>query len=119
MSLVEHAKAEMRAAGLYTEDADYGGLIPKSMEALIALFASQGHSGCSADLVIDLFARLARFESLTPLTNDPSEWRETDSVNTMWQSTRNSEAFSHDGGVTHYLLSDYHTVITSAPAYAR
>jgi hypothetical protein len=71
--------------------------------SLIDLFASQRHSGYSASWAIDLFAKLANYENITPLTSDPEEWMLVD--DDMWQNLRNSECFSTDGGVTYYKLS--------------
>jgi hypothetical protein len=102
-NLVEHAEREMRRAGLFNEDADYGGAHAHCVLELIKVFASQGHSGASAMLVRKLFHHLSNFENLTELNNDPNEWMEIGE--NVWQSTRNPEAFSRDHGKTYYLLS--------------
>ena len=73
-NLVRHARAELRRAGLFDADADYGGALAESVMALIEVFSSQGHSGMSGGMTIDLFGRLAGFEALSALTTDPSEW---------------------------------------------
>lgn len=104
MSLVEHAEKELRIAGLFDEDSDYGSDLGSSILGVVKSFSEYGHSGGSAMTSIAILEKLLRFEPLTPLTSDPSEWMEV-STN-IWQSRRNSEAFSHDGGKTYYLLSD-------------
>jgi hypothetical protein len=110
MSLTDHARHELDAAGLFDEDSDYGGMLGTAVLELIQKFADQGHSGFSAALTIELFGKLARWEPLGPLTDSPGEWnRVTDELtngHNLWQSARNPEAFSEDGGRTYYLLSE-------------
>jgi hypothetical protein len=97
MSLVQHAKREL---ALTTNDAEFNKAIIKAIEA----FASYGHSGGSASIGIEILYDLLKFKNLTPLTDNPEEWNHVGSD--MWQSSRNSEAFSTDGGSTYYLLSE-------------
>lgn len=96
----------MQRAGLYDTDSDYNGMIGNSVEALVKLFAEQGHSGFSAGLVLEAFNRVVRHRPLTPLTSDPSEWidRSEESGRPMWQSRRSPSVFSTDGGQTWYDL---------------
>lgn len=63
-NLVNHAMAELNRVGLFDKDSDYDGELGKGVLELIKLFASQGHSGNSAEMTIELFEKLARFESL-------------------------------------------------------
>ena len=75
-NLIHHAKTELKAAGFYKEESDYGGMIPEAILELIEVFSKQGHSGGSAGLVISLFQKLASFEPLVPLTGADDEWME-------------------------------------------
>lgn len=104
-SLLEHARRELQLAGLFDSSSDYGGMLGTSIMALIEKFSDEGHSGYSAAQTIRIFARLADFKNLTPLTRDPGEWMEVEAGAT-WQSTRNSEAFSRDGGASYYLADE-------------
>lgn len=104
MSLEEYAEKELRLAGLFDKDSDYGGMVGEAVLELVRAFAAQGHSGFSASLVLSAFDRVARFKPLTPLTSDPSEWTKVDKR--MWQSTRLSTSFSRDGGKTWYDIDD-------------
>lgn len=121
MSLVEHAKRELNLAGLDRPDADYDGMIAASVLALMELFASQGHSGYSARLTLDVFNRLASFKPLTPVTNDPDEWMDvcdkTPDHEACWQNKRHSSCFSNDGGKTYYDIDagDGRAVHMAAP----
>ena len=98
MSLTDHAEREMRAVGLFDEDADYGGMLADAVMELIKVFAEQDHTGCSAGMAINLFTRLARFKPLSPLTDSTEEWREIGTG--VWQNIRQSSCFSNDGGKT-------------------
>jgi hypothetical protein len=100
MSLVEHAKRELALLGSGEDDFGFNDCIIKSIEA----FAVYGHSGGSASVAIPLINELLQFKNLTPLTDDPSEWNEVGKE--TWQSSRNPEAFSTDGGRTYSLLSE-------------
>lgn len=100
--LIKHAEREMELAGLYSKDADYGGMIPEAVISLVKAHASQGHSGGSHAITIDLFNKLINFENLTPLTSDPEEWFDVSELSgyPLWQNTRNSSCFSKNGGKT-------------------
>lgn len=110
--LVDHAKNELNLAGLFDKDADYGGLIGKSVMELIKTMSGQGHSGFSAQMVRELFNKLSNYETLTPITSNPNEWVDVagygcgDVKETLWQSTRNPSTFSKDGGKTWYNLDN-------------
>jgi hypothetical protein len=113
VSLVEYAEKELRLAGLFDEDSDYGGMLGIAVLDLIKLFSDQGHSGFSAGMTVSIFDRLAQYKPLTPITDNPNEW--VDHGEGIWQSTRDSEAFSDDGGKTYKLLSDNTTMWASEP----
>ena len=103
-NLEAHAEREMRRAGLYEAEADYGGMIPEAVMKLIRALASDGHSGGSHALVMKIFNRVANFHTLTPLTDSPDEWRVVGDK--MWQNTRDSSFFSEDAGKTCYSVED-------------
>lgn len=102
-NLVDHARRELARI---KED-------PETVEGIVKVvqaFSDMGHSGASAFVCIPMIERLLRYEPLSPLTNDPDEWNhiaeEMAGQPDLWQSARNPEAFSHDGGITYYLLSE-------------
>lgn len=109
-NLVEHAKRELALAD---NDVDFNECIIKAVEA----FASYGHSGGSAAYAIPMLNALLLFKNLTPLTDDPKEWNEVGDG--VWQSARNSEAFSTDGGKTYYLLSERQAWLTEKQEWER
>lgn len=112
MSLVKHAETELRLAGLFDADSDYGGALGTAVLELVKAFAAQGHSGFSAGMVRELFSTLSNWKTLTPLTSNPDEWMCVteemlpNGAGPMWQSKRSPGFFSRDGGATWYDLDD-------------
>lgn len=100
-NLENHAEREMRLAGLYDKDADYGGMIPETVMAMVGALSGRGHSGGSHAMVMQIFNRVANFKTLTPITANSDEWNEIE-TGKMWQSNRQSSVFSKDGGKTWY-----------------
>lgn len=103
-NLVEHAKREL---GIIGEEPEIVQMYVNVVEA----FAAFGHSGGSASVAIPTINALLQFKNLSPLTDDPEEWNHVSEEvwgedGGIWQSSRNSEAFSRDGGKTYYLLSE-------------
>ena len=114
-NFARHAWDELVRVGAFTADTDfYGGMTGRAIMELIETFAAQGHSGASAPTVIAAFAKLASFEPLTALTDDPDEWQEV--ADGLWQSCRKPDAFSRDGGRTYRVTGDRDTVHRTEPA---
>lgn len=110
--LVAHARRELDLLGEEPWIAD--GLV-----AVVAAFASMGHSGGSAAVAERVVGKLLRFEPLTALTDDPDEWADRSQISgtPLWQNVRDSRAVSVDGGKTYTLVGDAaETVHASAPA---
>jgi len=100
MSLVIHAEREMRRAGLYDKDSDYGGMISEAVMALVEVHSKQGHSGGSHWVVMNIFNKVINFETLTDLTNSPDEWMNVTNKGSdgkpLFQNRRNSAWFCSD-----------------------
>jgi hypothetical protein len=94
-NLEQHAERELRAAGLYDEDSDYGGMLAESTMRLIQCFAAEGHSGFSAGMQVSIFEKLARFQPLGPLTGDDDEWMVV--CDGLHQNKRCSHVFKENG----------------------
>lgn len=107
-SLIEHAKSELQRAGLDGPGDPYDGMLGHAVYELIEVFSKQGHSGLSAALTREIFNDLASYKPLSPITSDPSEWQLVAGPSTkpQWQSTRQPDLFSHDGGETWYSVDD-------------
>lgn len=102
-NLMKHAQRELDLF-LGPDDSEdfYQGMTRKAVMELVEAFARQGHSGMSAGIVLDLFRRLANFDALTPLTDNPDEWIKH--ADDMWQNARQSSSFSSDHGKTYWDL---------------
>jgi hypothetical protein len=102
-NLVAHARRELQLIG---EEPD----TIRGLCRVVQAFADMGHSGGSAHFAALYLDKLLRYQPLSDLTDDPSEWidrhAEGMTPTPLWQSKRNSEAFSTDGGKTYYLLSE-------------
>ena len=109
-NLIDHAIKELELAGykirdvkeINTED-DYNDACGNSALELIKVFSNQDHSGFSGGITLALFKKLANFENLTPLTDNPEEWRDCvamgwqpEESHGRYQSLRNSSCFSDD-----------------------
>lgn len=96
MSLVEHAKYELRK-NLALGDDDPDRWMADNVIELLEVFAKQGHSGSSAPFCVSLFSALARYEPIGPLTGEDDEWVEY--VEGRFQNRRCSHVFKDADGV--------------------
>ena len=105
MNLVEHAEYELKLGGFNLDvediktDEDYASMCGKHALELIKVFASQGHSGFSAETTLQIFNRLVHHKPLTNnLSDNPDEWEDRSHMceEKVWQSKRNSSCFTHD-----------------------
>lgn len=95
-NLEDYARKELEAAGWFKEDGFYGDMMGHAVMKLIAIFSEEGHSGMSANIAVSLFEKLARFEPLTPLTGEASEWIECGDG--VFQNRRCSRVFKGGDG---------------------
>ena len=90
-----HALDEFRAAGFIDENGIYCDemqeAICEHVLKLLDVFADEGHSGFSASYTINLFAKLAKFEPIVPLTGEDWEWHEASPG--VFQNKRCSHVF--------------------------
>jgi len=92
-NLVKHAETELKIAGLFDKDSDYGGMLGESVLELMGVFSKQGHSGHSAGMVSNLFDELSRYKNISPLTLEDDEWSECSDG--MYQNKRRSSVFKN------------------------
>lgn len=96
------AEDELRRAGWFDEDNDYGGALGPAVLKLLKIHAKEGHSGYSSLLVADLFHHLVGFKPLTPLTGDDDEWvevgREIGCGEPIYQNKRCPTVFKYPDG---------------------
>lgn len=105
MSYVEHARRELQLAGITDEDPAYAAAVVAAVAVLQALIAREQRA---ADEVAQQLGTLLGYGTLTPLTDEPSEWldRSRQMGRLLWQSARNPYAYSDDGGRTYWLLAE-------------
>ncbi len=77
---LNHALNEFRAAGWINEYGEFKDEMQKDIcehvLKLLEVFGDEGHSGSSAPYAVKLFAKLAMFEPVVPLTGEDWEWEE-------------------------------------------
>ena len=107
-NLTDHAKEELKLAGLFDEDSDYDGMLGKAVMELVEVFSKQGHSGASAHITLELFSKVANYEPLTEIGKSADEWVDQSEASgePMWQNRRRGTTFSRDGGKTWYDIDD-------------
>lgn len=120
MTLREHALQEFDILMNYDSDKDtnsekeFWDMMKADVMELIETFAKQGHSGGSAGYCISLFEKLARYETLSPITGEDHEWVEVseDYENQrLFQNRRAGEVFKtidRDTGETECYQIDYY-----------
>ncbi len=107
-SLLEHAQRELELLG-EDQDAISGYL------NIIKSYVAMGYSGGMARVATDTVLDLLHLKTLTPLTDHWSEWKELGEG--MWQNTRNTSAYSADGGEHYWLLNKGNTLDSPGPSY--
>lgn len=118
--LLEYAKKELDRI----KSDEYFSMINTDVLALVEVFEKQDHSGLSASITRNRFARLANFLPLTPLTGEESEWGTPagkNQNNRCYSVFRNEDGsayyidgkvFSDDGGETWFTTSESAVPIT-------
>lgn len=108
-NLVEYAKNELQIIIDKCEDAEAKEMQQMMSEHLLkmcALFAEEGHSGFSASYAIAMLEKLLRFEPLSPLTGEDSEWMQINDhpeheKEMKWQNVRCSHVFKRADGTAY------------------
>ena len=62
----------------------------------------------ASDHCVGTLTQLLRYGNLAPLTDEPKEWIQIGDE--LWQSIRNRDAFSNNGGKTYKLYSENNDV---------
>ena len=105
-ALVDFAKRELESLGLFGDSDFYGGMTGNAVLELVEAFSKQGHSGMSAGVVLSLFAKVAAYEPLGPLTGEDCEWvKVVDGDDPTWQNARCSHVFKGKDGIAYDIDS--------------
>lgn len=76
MNLIEHAKNELKCAGLLNTNDEMQKEMNKHILQMVEEFSNEGHSGFSASYAYGILKNLLRFKPITPLTGEDDEWEE-------------------------------------------
>lgn len=95
---VMKAKEEMDY--VWTTDCEMQDAIKRGILDVLAVFASEGHSGSSAGYAIPFITKLLRQEPIAPLTGEDWEWVDVSefSGKVTYQNKRMSHVFKDDSG---------------------
>lgn len=92
-NLVKHAERELDLIGM-TEDSDEMNVCMRNnILELMEVFSKQGHSGFSSSFLTNCLEKLMRFEPISPLTGEDSEWNKVGEG--MYQNNRCSRVFKN------------------------
>ena len=94
-NLLSHAERELSLIGYDGKD-EYNNMVKAAIIELLTTFTNQGHSGFSASYVINTFAKLAKYQILSPLTGDDDEWNNVGDG--YYQNNRDSSVFKTESG---------------------
>ena len=94
-NLIKHAERELSLIGYDGKD-ECNNMVKADIMELLTTFANQGHSGFTASYVANIFNKLTRFETLSPLTGEDNEWNLVSED--LWQNNRDSAVFRNKDG---------------------
>lgn len=95
-NLTKHAEYELSLLG--GKDCEMQQAINKNILEIVKIFSEEGHSGFSANYATNIINKLLRFEPITPLTGDESEWGEDFDGDGTRQNKRCSHVFIDKDG---------------------
>ena len=99
-NFLDHAKTELDIIGM-TEDSpdEINREMRKCILEIIEKFADQGHSGFSASYAVSILEKLLRFDPISPITGEDSEWTKLDYDDQVrYQNKRCSRVFKDADG---------------------
>ena len=100
-NLLKHADRELKFIGYDGKD-EYNNMAKAAIMELLTTFANQGHSGFSANYIVNLFNKLAKYETLSPLKGNDDEWNDVSDMSgdrkTLFQNNRDGRVFKNDDG---------------------
>ncbi len=99
-ALGDHAIYELAYQGITGTDAD-------NITTIVGTFANYTDP-VEREAILQKVLLLLQFKPLSDLTNEPAQWVDrspTIGGNPLWQSKRNPDAWSRDGGETYFYAS--------------
>lgn len=107
MSLIQYAKDELDYIGMTADGDEYDVMMRNHILHMVEEFTKEGHSGFSASYAIQCLEKLLRFEPLSPLTGEDSEWIFVGDLgdNPVYQNKRCSHVFKGADGKAYDINS--------------
>ena len=99
-SLITHAKKEFEILG-WPGDCELQKMACDAVIELLEVFSAQNHSEFSANYVLKLFNKLAKFDPISPLMDTDDEWNKVS--DNLWQNKRDSEVFKNDKNEAYWV----------------
>jgi hypothetical protein len=93
----EHAKHELDLIGLKEDSDEMDRAMRNHILKMVEVFSDEGHSGFSASYALAILSKLLKFEPLTPLTGEDSEWNLVSEIDNLYQNRRCSHVFKSNG----------------------
>jgi hypothetical protein len=97
MRMHEHAKHELDIIGLKEDSDEMDRAMRNHILKMVEVFSDEGHSGFSAGYALAILSKLLKFEPLTPLTGEDSEWNLVSEIDNLYQNRRCSHVFKSNG----------------------
>lgn len=98
-NLVKYAEDELKLLG--GKDCEMQSIMNQRILEVVKIFSEQGHSGFSANYAINIIEKLLRYEPLTPLTGEESEWADDFDGQGTRQNKRCSRVFKRKDGTAY------------------
>jgi hypothetical protein len=98
-NLLNFAKKELSLIGLSEDVTDMDLDMRNHILHMVEEFSQEGHSGFSASYTISILEKLFKYEALSPITGEDSEWTDVaeQSGYPLYQNKRCFSVFKSDG----------------------
>lgn len=96
--LINFAKSELDIIGMKEDSSEAENLAMREhILQMVKVFSDEGHSGFSANYAVAILQKLLKFEPLSPLTGEDSEWNLISEKENLYQNKRCSHVFKENG----------------------
>jgi len=96
--LINFAKSELDIIGMKEDDLEISNrAMREHILRMVEVFSDEGHSGFSASYAAAILEKLLRFQPISPLTGEDSEWNLISEKEKLYQNKRCSHVFKSNG----------------------
>ena len=96
--LINFAKSELDIIGMKEDDLEISNrAMREHILRMVEVFSDEGHSGFSASYAAAILEKLLRFQPISPLTGEDSEWNLVSEIDNLYQNRRCSHVFKSNG----------------------